>query len=140
MTDKVRAALERHVNRIPRGGIARTALSRHGLLVETASFEEAIALSNSFAPEHLELCCENADEALKSVRHAGAVFIGHYTPEAVGDYVAGPNHVLPTGGTARFSSPLGPYDFIKRTSVVKFGPKALAAQANTITTLADARA
>jgi histidinol dehydrogenase len=72
------------------------------------------------------------------VRHAGAIFVGHYTPEAVGDYVAGPNHVLPTGGTARFSSPLGPYDFVKRSSVIRFGPQALTAQAKAITTLADA--
>lgn len=138
LCDKVREALARHVERIPRGDIARTSLARNGLLIEVESAADAVALSNRFAPEHLEICAADADELLQDIRHAGAVFLGYHTPEAAGDYVAGPNHVLPTGGTARFSSPLGPYDFIKRTSVVRFGPEALARQATTITTLADA--
>ncbi len=136
--DRVRKSLERLSFDILRGDIARTSLSRHGLLVETGSAEEALALANRFAPEHLEICAADADELLKGIRHAGAVFLGHYTPEAVGDYVAGPNHVLPTGGTARFSSPLGPYDFVKRTSVIRFEAAALRREAGAITTLADA--
>jgi histidinol dehydrogenase len=138
MCDRVRASLEKISAQLSRVGIARQSLARHGLLVETATRDEAIELANQFAAEHLELCCDDAEEILPRIRHAGAIFLGHYTPEAVGDYVAGPNHVLPTGGTARFSSPLGPYDFIKRSSVIGFGPAALAKQARTITTLADA--
>lgn len=138
VVEAVRAALERHLARIPRSHIARTALARRGAMIEVVTAEEAVELANRFAPEHLEICARNPEELLAGVRHAGAVFLGHHTPEAVGDYVAGPNHVLPTGGTARFSSPLGPYDFVKRTSVVRFGPKALERQAHTITMLADA--
>lgn len=138
LCERVKEALAKHVARIPRGAIARTSLERHGLLVEAANRHEAIEIANRFAAEHLELCCAGAEEMLPEIKHAGAIFVGHHTPEAVGDYVAGPNHVLPTGGTARFSSPLGPYDFVKRSSVVRFGPQALEAQAGTITTLADA--
>lgn len=136
--EKVRAALERHLERIPRAAIARASLERHGLIVEAQGPHDAMQIANRFAPEHLEICCRDAEKLLGKVRHAGAVFVGRYTPEAAGDYAAGPNHVLPTGGTARFSSPLGPYDFVKRTSVVNLSEKALKAQGKTITTLADA--
>ena len=84
-----------------------------------------MALANRFAPEHLELMVQNPRELLPEIRNAGAIFLGMYTPEALGDYMAGPNHVLPTGGTARFASPLGVYDFIKRTSVLEFSREAL---------------
>ncbi len=138
LVDKVAAALEVHSAALSRSAIARASLARHGVLVETKTREEAVELANRFAAEHLEICCDDAEALLAGIRHAGAIFLGHHTPEAVGDYVAGPNHVLPTGGTARFSSPLGPYDFIKRSSVIRFGPQALAAEGRNITTLADA--
>ena len=91
----------------------------------TRNLEESITLANEYASEHLVLAVDNADALLKRVTNAGAVFLGHYTPVAVGDYLAGPNHVLPTGGTARFFSPLGVEDFLKRTSFVRFEPPKL---------------
>ncbi|MDI9570777.1 MAG: histidinol dehydrogenase [Pseudomonadota bacterium] len=108
---------------MPREAIARRSLGRYGAVVVTKDLEEAAALANLFAPEHLELMVANPEEIVPRLRHAGAIFIGPYTPEALGDYMAGPNHILPTGGTARFSSPLGVYDFVKRTSILSFtGP------------------
>ena len=86
---------------------------------------EAIGIANRFAPEHLMLALDDADAVSKQVKNAGAIFLGHYTPVAVGDYIAGPNHVLPTGGTARFFSPLGVDDFLKRTSITRFEPPKL---------------
>ncbi|HNS55805.1 MAG TPA: histidinol dehydrogenase, partial [Smithellaceae bacterium] len=94
-------------------------------IIVTADIEQAIELSNIFAPEHLELMVEDPAAALSRVRNAGSVFLGSFTPEALGDYMAGTNHILPTEGTARFSSPLGVYDFVKRMSVLRFSPEAL---------------
>jgi histidinol dehydrogenase len=93
--------------------------------VVTRDLAEAVALANRFAPEHLELMVQNPRGLLPEIINAGAVFLGMYTPEALGDYTAGPNHVLPTGGTARFASPLGVYDFVKRTSILSFSGEAL---------------
>ena len=108
---------------LPREAIARRSLNSYGAAVVTKDLEEAVVLANIFAPEHLELMVANPGEIVPRLRHAGAIFIGPYTPEALGDYMAGPNHILPTGGTARFSSPLGVYDFVKRTSILSFtGP------------------
>ena len=98
----------------------------------------AITVANRRAPEHLELLVEDADRWLDAVRHAGAVFVGRFTPEPVGDYVAGPSHVLPTGGSARFASPLGVYDFVKRMSVVRYSAARLARDADDIVILARA--
>src|SRR5207249_6314372 len=105
---------------------ARAALRRNGTIVITRDLDEAIVVAERFAPEHLELHVAGARRAAKRIRNAGAVFVGPHTPEALGDYLAGPNHVLPTGGTARFASPLGVYDFVKRTSVIGAGPRTLA--------------
>jgi len=91
----------------------------------TRDLEEALSLANRFAPEHLELMVRDPWEVLPRITGAGAVFLGENTPEALGDYLAGPNHILPTGGTARFASPLGVYDFVKRMSVLNFSPEAL---------------
>ena len=110
---------------LPRREIAARALEAFGGLVVTRNLAEAVALANRFAPEHLELMVQNPRELLPELRNAGAIFLGSHTPEALGDYVAGPSHVLPTGGTARFSSPLGVYDFVKRTSVLSFSRDAL---------------
>ncbi len=104
---------------MPRREIIQTALENRGALIHVASLEEACAISNRIAPEHLEMSVEDAQAWLPSLKHAGAIFMGRYTSEALGDYCAGPNHVLPTSGTARFSSPLGVYDFQKRSSLIQ---------------------
>jgi histidinol dehydrogenase len=110
---------------LPRTKIIRRSLESRGAIVVTGSLKESLELANEYAPEHLVLALDDADAALKQVRNAGAVFLGHYTPVAVGDYLAGPNHVLPTAGTARFFSPLGVEDFLKRTSFTRFEPAKL---------------
>jgi len=118
-TQRVRAAIEKLLPGMERRDIIRASLENRGALITAASLDEAIALVNRIAPEHLELSVEDAASAARRVRHAGAIFLGRYTAEALGDYCAGPNHVLPTSGTARFSSPLGVYDFQKRTSLIQ---------------------
>jgi histidinol dehydrogenase len=116
--DNVAKAIASLINEQPRSDIIRTALAARGALIQVADLDEAIALINTIAPEHLELSFEHAEERVAEIRHAGAIFVGKYTAEALGDYCAGPNHVLPTSGTARFSSPLGVYDFQKRSSII----------------------
>lgn len=117
--DAVDTCLAEEVGRLPRAETIRASLGGHGALIEVTGIEEAIDLANRIAPEHLELAIENASSWVDRIRHAGAVFVGHRSPEVFGDYCAGPNHVLPTGRTARFSSALGTYDFQKRISVVE---------------------
>ena len=119
-------ALAEQLAALPRRAIAARSLARFGAVVVTASLAEAVALANRLAPEHLELLVRAPRRWVPHIRHAGAVFVGPHTPEAFGDYLAGPNHVLPTGGTARFASPLGVYDFVKRTSLIEAGPRTLA--------------
>lgn len=111
---------------LARKAIARRSIEDYGLIILTEDLDEAFELANRFAPEHLELMVEKPKHFLGRIRNAGAVFLGPATPEVMGDYLAGPNHILPTGGTARFSSPLGFYDFIKRTSVISFTAASLA--------------
>ena len=122
----------------PRAEIARAALERNGIVVVVPSMREAIEVANRRAPEHLEIIAEGADRIAQSIRHAGAIFLGDSTPEPVGDYLAGPSHVLPTAGTARYASPLGVYDFVKRTSVIRYSPARLAEDADAIIALAEA--
>jgi len=126
LREAVAAELERQLAVLPRRAIAGAALESHGALVLTASLEEAVELANGLAPEHLELQVRDPEGLLGRVRHAGAVFLGRHTPEVVGDYVAGPNHVLPTGGTARFSSALSTEDFVTRLSVIEYSREGLA--------------
>jgi histidinol dehydrogenase len=125
LRDAVAVEIERQLAALPRRAIAGAALDRHGALVLTASLDEAVELANGLAPEHLELQVRDPEGLLASVRHAGAVFLGRHTPEVVGDYVAGPNHVLPTGGTARFSSALSIEDFVTRLSVIEYSREGL---------------
>jgi histidinol dehydrogenase len=125
LAQKVGEQLAKQLATLPRGSVARASLAARGAAVVTRSVDEAIDLANRYAPEHQILAVEGADAALKRVTNAGAVFLGHYTPVAVGDYLAGPNHVLPTGGTARFFSPLGVEDFLKRTTFMRFDPPKL---------------
>ena len=116
--DAVEASIERLLPTLEREEIVRQSLSRRGALIYCRDREEAVRLINRIAPEHLELSMADPEALLPEVRHAGAIFMGRYTAEALGDYCAGPNHVLPTSGTARFSSPLGVYDFQKRSSII----------------------
>jgi histidinol dehydrogenase len=124
---RVAAALAEQLDSLPRRAIAAAALESNGALVLVASLDEAVELANRLAPEHLELMVAVPAAWLGRVRHAGAVFLGAYTPEVVGDYVAGPNHVLPTAGTARFASPLGTDDFMRRSSIIEYSRAGLAA-------------
>ncbi len=112
-------AIEAHLAVLPRAAIARASVETHGALIHVQDWDEAAEVVNIIAPEHLELALENPDDILPAIKHAGAIFIGHFVPEALGDYIAGPNHVLPTNRTARFSSPLGVYDFQKRSSLIR---------------------
>jgi histidinol dehydrogenase len=137
LADALPEELERALARAPRAAIARAALERNGLIVLVPSIREAIDVANLRAPEHLEIVAQGAERVARSIRHAGAIFLGDETPEPVGDYLAGPSHVLPTAGTARYASPLGVYDFVKRTSVVRYSAARLAADAPHIIALAE---
>ncbi len=138
LADALPAALESALARAPRAAIARESLGRNGIIVLVPDMRDAIEVANRRAPEHLEIVAEGAERIASSVRHAGAVFLGDDTPEPVGDYIAGPSHVLPTNGTARYASPLGVYDFVKRTSVIRYTRARLAADAEAIIALAEA--
>ncbi|SHE99043.1 histidinol dehydrogenase [Microbulbifer donghaiensis] len=118
----VEKSLDRLLDELPRREIAAQSLAGRGALIQVQSIEAAIALANRIAPEHLEVSVEDPEQYLAQIRHAGAIFLGRHTAEALGDYCAGPNHVLPTSGTARFSSPLGVYDFQKRSSIIYCSP------------------
>ena len=129
--------LETQTKQRDRGGIIKASLDNHCRLLVVASLEDGIDLANRIAPEHLELAVDKPEFWAKRIKNAGAIFLGHFTPEAMGDYLAGPNHVLPTSGTARFSSPLGAYDFIKRTSLIGYSQEALKKSAASLTILAE---
>jgi len=134
----VKVALGKQVTALERRAIATESLKRFGAAFVVPDLATAIDLANQIAPEHLELYIQNPFDYVGQLRHAGALFIGPYTPEPVGDYVAGPNHVLPTSGTARFSSALGVETFLKRTSLVYYSKAAFQKEAQTIIRLADA--
>ena len=134
----VEAAVEGHLARLPRGQIARASWRAHGAILLVRNWEEAAALVDQIAPEHLEVALDEADAFAERVRHAGAIFLGRHTPEAIGDYIAGPNHVLPTARSARFASGLGVLDFLKRSSLVRCNAASLAALAPAAIRLADA--
>ncbi|MCG6656452.1 histidinol dehydrogenase [Halomonas campisalis] len=138
--EAVEAAIERLLPTLEREAIVRESLARRGALIHCRDREEAVALINRIAPEHLELSMGDPEALLPEVRHAGAIFMGRYTAEALGDYCAGPNHVLPTSGTARFSSPLGVYDFQKRSSIIHCSPEGAAALGEVASTLARGEA
>ncbi len=123
--EKVRKELERQLSSLKRKKIAQKSLHQRGAILIVRRMDQAVELVNRIAPEHLELSVSSPLALAQKVKHAGAIFLGPYTPEAIGDYLAGPNHILPTAGTARFSSPLGVSDFIKRTNLIYFSRKAL---------------
>jgi histidinol dehydrogenase len=134
---RVDAEIERQLANLSRKEIARKALDRFGAIVLTSSLQESAAISNSIAPEHLELAVEKPFELLALIRNAGAIFLGHYSPESVGDYVAGPNHVLPTGGTARFFSPLSTDSFMKKSSLIFYTKEGLDRVGEAVMQIAD---
>ena len=137
LAQDVAKELKKQTIRLNRQSIIKKSLNDYCCLFVVESLSEAIKVANDIAPEHLELAVKEPRACAEQIRNAGAIFLGHYTPEAVGDYLAGPNHVLPTSGTARFSSPLGVYDFLKRTSIMSYSPEALKKEAPFIRILAD---
>ena len=125
MAKAVQAEVEKQLKQLSRQAIARQAIDDYSAIILAQDLDEAIAFSNRIAPEHLELAVDNPFAILPQIKHAGAIFMGHHTPEAAGDYLAGPNHTLPTGGTARFFSPLSLDDFVKKSSIVSFSAAGL---------------
>lgn len=141
--DAVAAEIDKALAELPKADIARAALENRGALILVKDRSEGIRVINRVAPEHLELSLDDPDSVIGDIRHAGAIFMGRHTPEAIGDYCAGPNHVLPTSGTARFSSPLGVYDFQKKTSLIycsESGSKPLAKTADILAQREDLEA
>jgi histidinol dehydrogenase len=137
LLDAVAASIARQLPEMPRKEIIGTALARHGAMLRVKSLDEACTIADRIAPEHLELAVAEPEPLLAKLHHAGAIFLGHYSSEAVGDYCAGPNHVLPTGRSARFSSPLGVYDFQKRSSVIALSRAGAQTLGRTAMTLAQ---
>jgi histidinol dehydrogenase len=131
-------AVERQLGQLPRGEIAGESWKRFGAVIVVKTLDEAPPLIDRVAPEHLEIATENPEALMDKIRNAGAIFLGRYSPEAIGDYVAGSNHVLPTARSARFSSGLSVLDFMKRSSILKLGPDSLGALAPSAMALAKA--
>ena len=125
LAQAVQAQIEVQLQTLPRQEIARTSIDRNGKIIVADTLDAAIEIANTIAPEHLELCVDNPFDYLAKIRHAGSIFMGKYCPEALGDYLAGPNHTLPTSGTARFSSPLSVDDFVKKTQYTYYTADAL---------------
>jgi histidinol dehydrogenase len=117
--------IENCLQKLSREDIARKSIDERAAIIVADSMQEAVALMNEIAPEHLEVATNNPFELLPFIKHAGAIFLGHNTPEAIGDYIAGPNHTLPTGGTAKFYSPLGVENFMKKSSIISFSSQAI---------------
>jgi len=138
LADAVQASMERQLAAMPRRAIIAASLAARGALIQVRDLEEACALANRIAPEHLELAVADPEALLPRIRHAGAIFLGHHASESLGDYCAGPNHVLPTSRTARFSSPLGVYDFQKRSSVIRVSAEGARTLGRVAATLARA--
>ena len=138
LAGSVVAEVARQMELLPRRATIEESLNRYGAIVVVRDLDQACAIVNTLAPEHLEIVTHDDEAVAEKIRHAGAIFFGSYTPEAVGDYFAGPNHVLPTAGAARFSSALSVYDFVRRTSMLRYSREALQRSAEKIATLAKA--
>src|SRR5690606_35401773 len=136
----VEAEVERQLALLPKQDIAREGWDEFGAIVTVSSLAEAATLANRIASEHVELALDDPQALMGAIRHAGAIFLGHHTPEAIGDYVGGSNHVLPTARSARFASGLGVLDFLKRTSILGCDPASLAALSEAAITLAEVEA
>lgn len=137
LADAVAAEVDRQIDALPNPGNAREGWDEHSAIITVASLAEAVTLANRIASEHIELAIDDPQSILGSIRHAGAIFLGHHTPEAIGDYIGGSNHVLPTAGTARFASGLGVLDFMKRTSILGCDPTNLSALSEAAVILAE---
>ena len=137
LAEAVQAEIERQIPLLARCAIARESVDRNGKIIVADDLRAAIEIANEIAPEHLELCVDNPFDYLDSIRHAGSVFLGRNCPEALGDYLAGPNHTLPTQGTARFSSPLSVDDFVKKTQYTYYTKDALARVAKDVAAFAE---
>jgi histidinol dehydrogenase len=137
LAEEVLKAITKQLQDLSRGDLARESLETYGAIVQTRDAKEALACVNQFAPEHLHIATRQPEELAARVDHAGAIFLGHYSPVALGDYAAGPSHVLPTGGTARFASALSANDFLRRSSVLRFTPKGLERLAGDVRRLAE---
>ena len=135
---EVKNSVEKFLKEIYRSKIASSSWYDFGAIILVENLNQAIELINTKAPEHLQLILKNTQKVIRKVKNAGAIFVGPYTPEAVGDYIAGPNHVLPTSGTAKFSSGLGVLDFYKRTTIVNFNKNSLNELGKHVITLAEA--
>ncbi|NLE26238.1 MAG: histidinol dehydrogenase [Clostridiaceae bacterium] len=138
LAQNVSKELEKQLSKLSRAEIASESLEKYGAIIVTDTIYKAVEINNLIAPEHLEVCTQNPFDLLPLIKNAGAIFLGHYSPEPLGDYFAGPNHTLPTSGTARFFSPLGVYDFIKRQSVISYSQNAFKAVASDVATFAQA--
>lgn len=138
LANEVQSEIEKQTAVLERKAIIEKSIENYGAIIVAENIDEAFELSNSIAPEHMEVCMASPFEMLPKIKNAGAIFLGHYTPEPLGDYMAGPNHVLPTGGTARFFSPLSIDDFIKKSSIISFSKDALNALSDDIITFANA--
>lgn len=136
LIEQVRSAMATQLAALPRGDLARQSLEEYGALILTRDADEAARLTDELAPEHLHISMDDPEQMLSRVQNAGAIFLGHYTPVALGDYIAGPSHVLPTGGTARFANGLAATDFLKRSSVIWYDQAALAAEADDVRRIA----
>ncbi len=136
LAKEIEKYLNLHLSNLPKKEIAEKSLKNYGGIIVVEDLNHAVELSNSIAPEHLELSVQNPFELLPKIKNAGAIFMGHYTPESMGDYFAGPNHTLPTGGTAKFSSPLGTYDFFKRSSIISYSKESFLKQKDHVFRLA----
>lgn len=135
---EVSREVEEQLGQLPREEIARASIEQFGRIVLVETLEEAHDVVNRIAPEHLEIMTNDPVHSMMNIRHAGAMFLGNYGCEAMGDYVAGPNHTLPTSGTAAFASPLGVYDFMKKSSIIHYTEEAFMKEADAVVTIATA--
>jgi histidinol dehydrogenase len=138
LAESVKQEVIKQTEKLSRKEIIKKSLCDFSAIVIVENFEKAIEISNQIAPEHLEVCTKDPFSILPKIKNAGAIFLGHYSPEPLGDYMAGPNHVLPTSGTAKFFSPLGVDDFIKKSSIISFSEEALKELHQDIITFAEA--
>lgn len=136
IADEIKKEVTSQLKKLDRVDIAQASIDNHGVIIVVDALDKAFELVNEIAPEHLQLMVNNATEALPQIKHAGAIFIGNHSPEPLGDYLAGPNHTLPTSGTAKFASPLGVYDFTKKSSVIRYSEAALNNASNDIIEIA----
>ena len=137
IAEQIAEEVQKQLQTLERYDVAKASIDTNGQVVIADDLTEAFDIVNLIAPEHLQLMIENATDHLSDVKHAGAIFLGHYSPEPLGDYVAGPNHTLPTSGTAKFASPLGVYDFLKKSSIIRYTKEALLKEADYIETIAN---